>query len=137
MWNEIRILVSNSFGLTYILLKYFYTFGPLNLWTFGPLTFGPLNTFGRLLLDFFNELSWFFQWTKLKRDSSSGDFLLILRFFYETLLDDSLLLDFFIMTRNQVFSVFEHVSLRLLSVMNIMDFTIKKLYFAKLTRVFF
>ena len=54
------------------------------------------NTFGRLLLDFF-------QWTN----------------------------------RNQVFSIFEHVSLRLSNVINIINFAIEKLHLAKLTRASF
>ena len=39
--------------------------------------------------------------------------------------------------RNQVFSIFEHVLLRLSNVMNIMNFAVGKLYFAKLARVSF
>ena len=39
------------------------------------------NTFGWLLLDFF-------QWTKLKRGSSSGDFLQVLPFYYGKPLDN-------------------------------------------------
>ena len=74
--------------------------------------------------------------TVSKRDSSSGVFLQILWFFKKTF--RQLLLDFFQWTyRNQVFSIFEHVWFQHPNVMNIMNFAIEKLYFAKLTRVSF
>ena len=74
--------------------------------------------------------------TSFKRDSSSVFSCKFCKFFTEPFWTTaSEVLQW--TNRNQVFSIFEHVLLRLSNVMNIMNFAIGKLYFAKLARVSF
>ena len=80
----------------------------------------------------------FSQWTKLKGDSSSGVSLQLLWIFYRTLFDNC----FWIFSSELIetcffFSIFEYAVLQLSNLMSIINFVIRKIHFAKLTRVSF